>query len=70
MEQYAQDVNNLKKEIEFLRKQTNEVESMIWALDEQHKEYYQLLYVQANQDTRYIALFVLMNLVYLCWLTY
>ena len=59
----------IEEEIKFIRKQINELESMLWALDEQHKEYYQLLHVQATQDTRYIALFVLMNLVYLWWIT-
>jgi archaellum component FlaC len=69
MENYEDDINNLDKEMKCIRKQINEVESMLWALDEQHKEYHQLLYVQANRDTRYIALFVLMNLFYLWWIS-
>ena len=68
IEQYSQDINNLKKEIEFVRKQLAEVESMIWAVDEQHKEYYHLIRVQMRNDTRYLTFCVIFNIMYLIWI--
>ena len=70
IEQHDRDICEIKKELEFIKKQSIELESMIWSLDEQHKEYNEIIHKQAIRDTRYIALFVLMNLLYLWWIHY
>jgi hypothetical protein len=70
IEQHDLDICEMKKELEFIKKQSIELESMLWSLDEQHKEYNEIIHKQAIRDTRYIALFVLMNLLYLWWIHY
>ena len=63
------EICELKKEIKCIIKQINEVESMLWALDEQHKEYHNIRHVQMRQDSMYLCICVLLNLVYLWWIT-
>ena len=70
IEQHDIDICEMKKELEFIKKQSIELESMLWSLDEQHKEYNEIIHKRAIRDTRYIALFVLMNLLYLWWIHY
>ena len=63
-----EEIAVLKKEVEFLKKQNDEIENMLWELDIKNKEYYQMIQKQARQDIIYIMGFVLLNLAWLWWI--
>lgn len=63
-----EEIAVLKKEVEILKKQNDEIENMLWELDIKNKEYYQMIQKQARQDIIYIMGFVLLNLAWLWWI--
>jgi hypothetical protein len=67
---YPEEIVTMKKELEFLKKQVNEIESMIWALDDQYKEYYKLMNNQSSYDSMYLVICVVMNIVYVWWINF